>query len=75
VSNLNKIIIMKRILLALAVVGTMSLATSCQKCNTCTGSNIDELNHDYCNGIYRTAKTVEAAKVQCELRGGTWSEK
>lgn len=66
---------MKRILFAVAVVGALSLATSCQKCNTCTGSNIDELNHDYCNDIYRSDKTMEEAKAKCEIRGGTWSEK
>lgn len=66
---------MKRIILALAILGTISFATSCQKCNTCTGADVNTLNHDYCNGIYRTKKTVEAAKVQCELRGGTWAEK
>lgn len=66
---------MKKILLAILVLGTISAASSCQKCNTCTGSNVTELNHDYCNDIYRTNKTVEAAKVQCEVRGGTWSEK
>ncbi len=64
---------MKKILLVIAVAGIVGL-TSCNKCNTCADSNLNELNHNYCNDIYRTETTMEAAKVACEERGGTWSE-
>ncbi|MGB0885322.1 MAG: hypothetical protein ACPGR5_02775 [Chitinophagales bacterium] len=66
---------MKKIIL-IATVGTLlSLTTSCNKCNTCTGAKFSQLNHDYCNGIYDSAKSMEAAKEACEFEGGVWAEK
>lgn len=66
---------MKRILFVVAIIGAISLASSCKKCNSCTGANINTLNHDYCSDIYRSAKTMDEAKANCEIRGGTWAEK
>lgn len=66
---------MKKIIIAVIALATISIASSCQKCNTCTGADVNVLNHDYCNDIYRTAKTMEEGKVKCEERGGTWSAK
>ncbi len=64
---------MKKIILTIAVVGIIGFASSCTKCNTCTDSNLNELNHDYCNDVYRNATAMDAAKAACEERGGTWS--
>ena len=64
---------MKKIILTIAVVGIIGLATSCNKCNQCADSNLNELNHDYCNDIYRTGASMDAAQTTCEQRGGTWT--
>ena len=65
---------MKKTILAIAIAGIIGL-TSCNKpCYTCTGANINELNHDYCGKIYVEQKTDDA-KAECELRGGVWAEK
>lgn len=66
---------MKKILLAIIVLGTLSAVSSCQKCSTCTGADVATLNHDYCNGIYRSAKALEKGKADCLDNGGVWSEK
>lgn len=64
---------MKKLILVLAIAGVVGL-TSCEKCHSCTGANINELNHDYCTEVYRTSKSMDDAKDMCEVRGGTWTE-
>ena len=66
---------MKKIIITLAIAGTLTFASSCNKCNTCTGTNHSEIDHDYCSDIYRTNKTMEEAKTNCEGHGGTWTAK
>jgi hypothetical protein len=66
---------MKKIVLTISVLGMLSLASSCKKCNTCTDARFNELNHDYCGEIYRSGKTMDEAKAACEANGGTWAEK
>jgi len=64
---------MKKIILAIAIVGTIGL-TSCNKtCYTCEGANIQDLNHNYCDNIYQE-DGLEAAEETCKVRGGTWTE-
>jgi len=65
---------MKKIIFTIAVVGLIGLASSCSKCNTCTGADINELNHDYCNNVYKNQVTMDAAQKACEDRGGSWAE-
>ena len=66
---------MKKIIIVLALVGTLSFASSCEKCNTCTGTKISEFDHDYCTDVYRTKTLMEDAKENCEAKGGTWTAK
>lgn len=66
---------MKKILFLIGTIGFLSLGSACQKCYTCSGANMEELNQSYCgSSVFQNADDVKNAQKECEARKGTWAE-
>lgn len=58
---------MKKIVLAIAVLGIVGLS-SCNKCSTC---ELGTVTSKYCTDKY-TDTEISVAESACRLAGGTW---